>query len=429
MAERGVRMGLTKGLPRVVDTLPGGKSLINAMDFVVNWGRANSLWPLTFGTACCAIEMMATSMSRYDIARFGSEVFRASPRQADLIIVAGTVVEKMAEILKTLYEQIPGPKYVMAMGSCAISGGPFYYDSYTIVKGVDRIIPVDVYIPGCPPRPEALLKGLLTLQGIIKKESMRNPWKPKAVNRSPIVNLHAETAAAWQKKEALKDEAMAEKRKKFKEENPDYRPYKHKRKEQETFADFAPAPARQIGLPNEEIIKLILEKYPEIKLHEFDEVDLGKIRQLGPGYIIDFAVAKEQYVSFIHFLKNHPVLKMDYLLEVTAIDWQSSFDVVAHLLSTENGHKIFLRCAVDKKNTQADPVGQGGGLRKELPSIPSISHIYPAADWHEREVCDLFGINFEGHPDLRRLVLPDGIDGYPLRKDFHDPDRVIKRPY
>lgn len=136
-----------------------------------NWGRKNSVWPLTFGLACCAIEMIATTMARYDLARFGAEVFRASPRQADLIIVSGTVTKKMAPQVVRLYNQMPEPKYVIAMGACAISGGPFR-DGYNVLKGIDRYIPVDVHIPGCPPRPEALIDAFMTLQKKIAEQQL-----------------------------------------------------------------------------------------------------------------------------------------------------------------------------------------------------------------------------------------------------------------
>ena len=141
------------------------------VDTIYNWARSNSVWPLTYGTSCCAIEMMSVGMSRFDISRFGSEVFRATPRQADLIITAGTLPRKRAPALVRLYQQLPEPKYVIAMGACTITGGMFH-DSYSVVQGVDRLIPVDVYVPGCPPRPEGLLHGLFTLQRKIRKEKL-----------------------------------------------------------------------------------------------------------------------------------------------------------------------------------------------------------------------------------------------------------------
>jgi NADH-quinone oxidoreductase subunit B len=141
--------------------------LLTSMNELVNWGRSHSVWPLQFGLACCAIEMIAASMARFDIARFGSEVFRPSPRQADLLIVSGTVTKKMAPQVVRLWNQMPEPKYCIAMGACAISGGPFK-QGYNVLKGIDRYIPVDVYVPGCPPRPEALLHGLMELQEKIR---------------------------------------------------------------------------------------------------------------------------------------------------------------------------------------------------------------------------------------------------------------------
>jgi len=147
--------------------------MLSKVDDVVNWARSNSLWPLTFATSCCGIEMMSVAGAKYDFSRFGFEVARATPRQADVIIIAGTIVNKMAPVLKRLYDQMADPKYVIAMGACAISGGPFFYNTYSVVKGADHVIPVDVYIPGCPPRPEALLHALLTLQEKIRSGMTR----------------------------------------------------------------------------------------------------------------------------------------------------------------------------------------------------------------------------------------------------------------
>lgn len=142
--------------------------LVGRLEKLINWARCNSLWPAQFGLACCAIEMMSTAASRYDMARFGMEVFRASPRQSDVMIVAGRVSQKMAPVLVTIYHQMLSPKWVIAMGDCASTGGVF--NNYAIVQGVDKLVPVDVYIAGCPPRPEALLDGLLTLQRKIQQE-------------------------------------------------------------------------------------------------------------------------------------------------------------------------------------------------------------------------------------------------------------------
>jgi NADH-quinone oxidoreductase subunit B len=174
---------------------------------LVDWGRENSIWPASFGLACCAIEMMATGGSKFDISRFGSELFRASPRQADLMIVSGRVSQKMAPVLREVYDQMPDPKWVLAMGDCAACGGVF--NNYAIIQGVDRIVPVDMYVPGCPPRPEALLDGIIKLQERIKdgqgrtnKGSYRDP-RPE----SPVFHSELEKGGA---KDALIGDRVAD---------------------------------------------------------------------------------------------------------------------------------------------------------------------------------------------------------------------------
>ncbi len=146
--------------------------IVTSIDWALNWARQNSIWPMTFGLACCAIEMMAAGASRFDLDRFGAGAFRATPRQSDLMIVAGTVTFKMASRIRRLYAQMPDPKYVIAMGACTIGGGPYVKYGYHVVKGVDLIVPVDVYIPGCPPRPEALIEGLMRLQDKMRQETI-----------------------------------------------------------------------------------------------------------------------------------------------------------------------------------------------------------------------------------------------------------------
>lgn len=159
---------------------PGDEEMVKAfavptkLDAVINWGRKNALWPLPYGTACCGIEMMSVMGPKYDLARFGAEVVRFSPRQADLLLVAGTITEKMAPVLIRIYRQMLEPKYVISMGACASSGG--FYRAYHVLQGADKVIPVDVYVPGCPPTPEAVLDGVMLLQRMISENHPR-PWK------------------------------------------------------------------------------------------------------------------------------------------------------------------------------------------------------------------------------------------------------------
>ena len=180
MGEVVTRPAALDGQPLVVHKdglrfFPGANAVLGPLNALVNWGRCGSIWPVTFGLACCAIEMMATGASTHDLDRFGI-IFRASPRQADCMVVAGTLSKKMAPVLRRVYDQMPEPRYVLAMGSCACSGGLF--QSYAVTQGVDQIVPVDVYVPGCPPRPEALFDGFIKLQEKINKEQFRwSPWR------------------------------------------------------------------------------------------------------------------------------------------------------------------------------------------------------------------------------------------------------------
>ncbi len=391
---------LTEQVAAIIDRYPGGVKMVDSIEFLVAWARANSMWPLIYGTACCAMEMMAAGSSRHDWARFGVEVARATPRQADLIVLAGTIVEKMGKNLITLYEQMPAPKYVIAMGSCAISGGPFYYDAYSVIKGGDRLIPVDVYVPGCPPRPEALLYGIMELQEKIKKEGRRNPWKIGDILTTPFIDTHTKAKKDWVILEQKKDQEQQAARKQFKLDNPDFKPAKAVRLKKEKFEAIKPETREPQGISNLVLLQKIQLQFPKISVSPQED-------------ILDLTVPRNNYTDLIQFLKQNDELGLDLLLQLSAIDWKDHFDILVHLLSTRDGHKLFLRCRVDKED----------------PEIDTISNIFRGAEWHEREVYDLFGIRFRNHPDMRRIFLNKDFPGHPLRKDFEDPERVIKRPY
>ena len=206
LIEEGNRMGWLEGAFREESVIA------TSLEQAINWARESSMWPMTFGLACCAIEMMATGASRYDIDRFGAGAFRATPRQADLMIVAGTVNYKMASRVRRLYNQMPDPKFVIAMGACTCGGGPYYKYGYNVVKGVDLVVPVDVYVPGCPPRPEALLEGLMRIQDKVKAMKDLTRGQPMDVpipSRTGYTLLPPELDDADPQKAAEKQNAFA----------------------------------------------------------------------------------------------------------------------------------------------------------------------------------------------------------------------------
>ena len=418
-------MGIINLAPKILDPIPGGKYVVNAIDYVVNWARANSIWPLTYGTSCCAIEMMSSSMARYDIARFGSEVFRSSPRQADLFILAGTITRRMAPAIQMLWEQIPGPKYAIAMGACTISGGPFIYDNYSVVRGAQNLIPVDVFVPGCPPRPEALFHGLLTLREKILKETCREPWHEGSPKDVSTMDRYREAAKTWAALERIKDEEMAEARAKFKEENPDYKSsYRPVRVKKEEFPEVERVPFKRMGLKQSEIFEKLRAKFPAVTVHTHSEDPIEDVVAAMPAdRPLEVMVTPEDYLPMVEFIKSDESLKMDYFIDMVGIDYDDHFDVVSQFRSMEHGHKVFL-CLQLKKDFSIPEEERPTAL---LAQAPTISHLYPAAEFKEREVYDMFGIDFKGHPDQRRIFLDDDFVGYPLRKDFTHPE-MIRRP-
>ena len=302
--------------------LPGANLFLTSTKKLFSWAEKSSLWPLTFGLACCAIEMMATFASRFDLDRFGV-VTRASPRQSDLMIIAGTVTVKMAERIKKLYDQMPFPKWVIAAGSCAISGD-HYRHIYSVVPGVDWVIPVDVYVAGCPPTPEAFMDGIIQLQKIISEGKL-----------TPHLNIA-------------------------------------NRIRQETTK---PVPKKLVDLSKTGIY-------------------------LMPDQLTQHAL-------------NLKESGFDYLSYITAVDYSTTLDLVYAVRSFEKNEENIWKVSLDTSN----------------PKVPSLAPIYKGADWHEREVYDLFGVEFIGHPNLKRILLPDDWEGHPLRKDYSmETPRLPYRP-
>ncbi|MBI3322244.1 MAG: NADH-quinone oxidoreductase subunit D [Candidatus Omnitrophica bacterium] len=355
--------------------------LLEALNPVYNWGRRNSIWPLQFGLACCAIEMIATAASRFDIARFGAELFRASPRQADLMIVSGTVTKKMVPMIVRLYNQMPEPKYVISMGACATGGGPFK-EGYNVVSGIDKFIPVDVYIPGCPPTPQALLHGLMTLQGIITGQKIPETrwYKPEAPPEPSVPVLSADIVDV---RNAGKIKEICSK--------PDY------------FPKPAAQPTR-VASPKLTPTEAEGAKPRALELAARLNQAVGQGTAVASGDAV--VITPAALVKAAQYLKNQPELALDFLANLTCTDYEDCYEVVYHL---------------DSVRKPGVPVALKARAAKQEPSVPSVVSVWPGADFQEREVWDLFGVRFEGHPNLKRILLWEGFEGHPLRKDYLEP--------
>jgi NADH-quinone oxidoreductase subunit C/D len=325
---------------------------------LANWARKNSLWPMPFGTACCAIEYMSCLSATYDIARFGAEVVRFSPRQADLLMVMGTITDKMGPVLKRIYDQMPEPKWVISMGACATSGG--FYRSYQVMQGIDEIIPVDVYIPGCPPTPEAVLDAIIKLQDEVTKHSPHHGRAADPEDSAPLLPI-------------LKDASIT-----------------------------------KLKPPDTALLK---------KLAEVGNVDnpiVDRLRERFGAAIIsasqfrgDLAIyVKAAAIKEICFwLRDTPDMEFDLLVDICVVDyWTRSprFDLVYHLYSLNCGQRVRLKATV----------------AEDKPEIDSVVEVWKGANWFEREGYDLFGIKFLGHPDLRRILCHEEFIGHPMRKDY-----------
>lgn len=372
---------------------------LDAADIVINWSRKYSLWPLFFGLSCCFVEEATAFTPRYDMARFGAEVLRPSPRQADLLIVSGTVFKKIAPVVLRLYEQMAEPKWVISMGSCSNCGG--MYDVYSVVQGIDQILPVDVYIPGCPPRPEAVLHGLVMLQDKITAEErparsvFHLPGGTQGTQRPVLadgVTKSRDPRGPGMEGTVIRGNSATPGR--FMESRSELM--------------WSPPPRRiQLGERDADLARSIEERFVETIRTAPQSADMLTIE-----------VQPSQLKELLRYLKAEAAPKFKRLDDLTAVDESArrdrnaypDFTMVYHLLSFDSASRMRVKVP----------------LYGERPVVPSITDIWPSADWYEREVFDLFGITFEGHPNLRRIIMPHDWEGHPLLKAH--PGRATEMP-
>jgi NADH dehydrogenase I D subunit len=332
--------------------------LTTRLEALRRWVEQGSLWPLPFGTACCAIEFMAVASPRYDIARFGAEVLRFSPRQSDVLMVMGTITDKMVPVLKEIYDQMAEPKWVICMGACATSGG--FYRSYHVQQGIDEAIPVDVYIPGCPPTPEAVLQAIIRLEEEIK----HGPPHHGAASRDGAARLH----------QPLWDASV-------------------------TTLDPPSQLLVSVSQHRDQVDQPLAERLRQ----QFGHAILASSDFRGD---LSLTLRRDSLLPLCQVLRDDPELRFDLLLDVCGVDYldrSERFDVVYHLTSLETGHRLRLKVP----------------LTEAQPEVESVTSIWKGANWFEREAYDLYGIRFRNHPDLRRILTHDGFgDLHPMRRDY-----------
>jgi NADH dehydrogenase I D subunit len=401
-----------------------GNIILTNLDRLINWARQFSLWPLFFGTSCCFIEMAAVFTPRFDLARFGAEVLRGSPRQADLLIVAGTVFKKIAPVVLRLYEQMAEPKWVISMGSCSNCGG--MYDVYSVVQGVNQIIPVDVYVTGCPPRPEALEHGLLILQQKIASERptrsvLRLPGGTQGSQKSILVDGQTKSRdTRGPGYEGIPIRGTSVTPPKFWDTRSDLM--------------WTPPPRRiEITEQDKSLAQILKERFGDGIQQASQTPDMPT-----------FHVAEDQVKDVLRFLKTAAIPKYLRLDDLTAIDesarrgsqyYAAYSGTVAHEISGGESDRPVPETYPDYTLVyhllSFDPPSRlrlKVGLKGKDAVTNTITDLWPSANWYEREVYDMFGIRFEGHPNLRRIINPHDWEGHPLRKSH--PGRATEmEPY
>ena len=361
--------------------------LLTGADIVLNWSRKHSPWPMFFGLSCCFVEEATVFTSRYDIARFGAEVLRPSPRQSDLLITSGTIFKKIAPVVLRLYEQMAEPKWVISMGSCSNTGG--MYDAYSVVQGVNQILPVDVYIPGCPPRPEAVLAGLVELQAkILEERPTRRIFHLGGGSQGTEVPVlvDGETKSRDPRGPGMVGTAIR---------GSSVLPPHFT--ESRTEGMWTPPAAER---PPTEVDRILARKLTD----RFGE---DVVLQSPTSDMATFAVAPRSAQKVLAYLKNENDLRFRRLEDITAIDesarrskTEADFTLVYSLLCFDTPTRVRLKVPLTGDECEAD----------------SATGLWPSANWYEREVYDMFGIGFKGHPGLKRILMPDHWEGYPLRK-------------